>query len=139
MKCGGASIVDDGQFGGFADIEDPTESGIWSGWKARGRDRQQSLPWRGFMLAKMAGAESETVLLGICPGGDGDDRYQIGEMLDEADFTLKQWPRREPRMRATTRSLVRHHRKVIERVADALLVRTTLSAEDIDALISLYP
>lgn len=67
-----------------------------------------------------------------------DDRYQIDWMSEtsDANITPDQWERREPRMRATTRRLVRHHRAAIQRVAAALLVRETLSAEDIDAICS---
>ncbi|MBR1149336.1 hypothetical protein [Bradyrhizobium sp. JYMT SZCCT0428] len=132
LKCGGASIVRDGQFAGFADIEDPDESGILSGWRARGRYRKPNLPWRGFILAKMAGAEAEAVLLGLSKGGDADDRYRIEEMLDNADLTFDQWDRREPRMRATTRRLIRYHEAAIKSVAAALLIYEALSAENID-------
>ena len=47
----------------------------------------------------------------------------------------QEWRRYEPRMRRQTRRLVRRHCACIERVANALLVRKTLQAEEIDALI----
>jgi ATP-dependent Zn protease len=57
-------------------------------------------------------------------------------MLDEAEFAPEQWERREPRMRAMTRMLVRRHRVAIERVAAALMDWETLSGDEIDALVT---
>jgi hypothetical protein len=45
------------------------------------------------------------------------------------------WGKLEPRLRAMTRMLVRRHRARIERVAKALLARTTLSARALDKLV----
>lgn len=45
------------------------------------------------------------------------------------------WDRLEPRLRAMTRMLVRRHRRLITRVAKALLARTTLTAEELDRLV----
>jgi ATP-dependent Zn protease len=86
----------------------------------------------------MAGAETETALLGGAANGDGQDRYEI-EMLAESDyanFSADAWTRFEPRMRRQTRRLVRRHRDKIHRVAQALLDRKVLTEEEIDALIS---
>jgi hypothetical protein len=75
----------------------------------------------------------EAELLGRKAIGDGNDRLQIGMMAEELacpDF----WERLEPR--AMTRMLVRRHRARIERVAAALLAKTTLSATQINKLVS---
>jgi hypothetical protein len=45
------------------------------------------------------------------------------------------WDRTEARLRAMTRMLVRRHRARIERVAKALLTKTTLSAKELDKLV----
>jgi hypothetical protein len=45
------------------------------------------------------------------------------------------WERLEPRLRAMTRMLVRRHRDKIERLAKALLEKTTLSGKQIDQLV----
>ena len=91
--------------------------------------------FRGTILARMAGAEAENVILGVCQGGDGRDRHEI-EMLAESDAEIPEeaWARYEPRMRRQTRRLIRKHRAKIERVAAALLERGELSADEIDAL-----
>ena len=47
------------------------------------------------------------------------------------------WSRLEPRLRAMTRLLIRRHRSRIERVAKALLAKTTLSARQLDKLIGM--
>jgi hypothetical protein len=138
MTCGSASIADSGQFAGEANIEDPD---IIAGyWRERGRLRvlrDYQLLMRGRIMAFMAGAETEVVLLGSFAGGDEEDRYQIDWMAgtSDANFTPDQWRRREPRMRATTRRLVRHYREAIKRVAATLLIHKTLSDEDIDAMV----
>jgi hypothetical protein len=82
----------------------------------------------------MAGAEAEREILGRCRGGDGDDRYQIALMAEELSRGTD-WTKLEPRLRAMTRMLVRRHRALIERVAKALLARTTLSASRLDKLV----
>ena len=46
------------------------------------------------------------------------------------------WDRLEPRLRAMTRMLVRRHRRLIARVAKALFARTTLTAEELDKLVT---
>ena len=45
------------------------------------------------------------------------------------------WDRLEPRLRAMTRMLVRRHRTRIDRVAKALLAKTSLSARALDKLV----
>jgi hypothetical protein len=75
----------------------------------------------GRIIAYMAGAEAENELLGLCRGGDGNDRREIEWMAESRHAELPEdlWRRYEPRMRRQTRRLVRKHRASVERVADA--------------------
>lgn len=82
----------------------------------------------------MAGAETEAVLLRRAPAGDGHDRSEIALMAAELCCSSP-WDRLEPRLRAMTRMLVRRHRARIERVAEALLAKKTLSAGRLDKLV----
>jgi hypothetical protein len=57
-------------------------------------------------------------------------------MIEHRYFPMEwEWSRWEPRMRRQTRRLVRRHRATIQRVADHLKKRKTLTAEEIDAII----
>ena len=127
LICGGANMVPDHEAGGagYSVTADPLECA--GEWIRRGKWRSDDATFHARIIAYMAGAEA-----GATRTGDGDDRYQIGlmaEQLDDGD-PLK----REARLRAMTRMLVRRHRNRIERVADALLTERTLSAEKIDEL-----
>jgi ATP-dependent Zn protease len=136
LTCGDATIAADEATGeaGFSICADPLE--IAGHWDQRERYRDLSLIFRGRILAYMAGAEAERIILGDCQGGDGDDRRQIEMMAesDDSDIDVARWARLEPRLRATTRRLVRHHRAAIERLASALEARETMSGDEIDAL-----
>jgi ATP-dependent Zn protease len=139
MICGGVTIVADFHDGtaGYGTTGDP--HAIWYAWEQRGKLREFASCYRGRIMTYMAGAEAETVILGRCVGGDGDDRYQIDLMAEEAfdaSDDYAQWHRYEPRMRRQVRRLIRHHKPVIERVAAALLKRKTLEKEEIDALVT---
>jgi hypothetical protein len=103
-------------------------------WQRRGKVRTDDAVWHARIISYMAGAEAEREILGRCRGGDGDDRYQIALMAEELSRGTD-WTKREPRLRAMTRMLVRRHRALIERVAKALLARTTLSAGRLDKLV----
>jgi hypothetical protein len=104
-------------------------------WEKRGMVRgHPDGVWRARIIAYMAGAETEAVLLGRTPLGDGYDRSQIDRMAEELCHSPP-WKKLEPRLRAMTRMLIRRHRVLIERVAEALLVRTTLSAKQADKLV----
>jgi hypothetical protein len=118
------------------------------------RDAGNAL-WIGHIVALMAGAEAEVVLLGATQGGDDNDRVMIGRMLDNItggpdirerspEFPVPVWTYStelerhrvaiEARLRAMTRMLVRRHRVRIETVAEALLAKRTLSRARLDAL-----
>jgi hypothetical protein len=98
--------------------------------------RTDSAVWHAKIMTSMAGAETEAALLGRIAIGDVYDRHEIGLMVEEG-FSCPDsfWERQEPRLRAMTRMLVRRHRARIERVAKALLAKTTLSAKQVDKLV----
>jgi ATP-dependent Zn protease len=105
-------------------------------WERRGKARySQNAVWIARTIAFMAGAEAQVELLGTPRSriGDVDDRYQIVLMLEE--IAPANWDRYEARVRAMTRMLVRRHKARIERVAKALLAKTTLSAEEFHKLV----
>jgi ATP-dependent Zn protease len=102
-------------------------------WRERGKWRTEEGGWLGRILTFMAGAETEVVFFGHFDSGDGNDKYQIALMAEE--LPTINWTAREPRLRAMTRHLVRHHRARIERVAQALLDQRTASAEELDRLV----
>ena len=96
-------------------------------WRKRGKARDLDAVWHARIIAVMAGAEGEGVLLGSTPGGDDEDRVQIALMAEELFTDDDFWDKTEPRLRAMTRMLVRRHRVLIDRVTRALLRRVTLT------------
>jgi ATP-dependent Zn protease len=136
LACAGATIkpdYDDGK-AGHAITEDPYV--CIEEWSKRGkvRDNPEAV-WHARIMTYMAGAEAAEEILGVTVHGDGEDRRQITLMAEEISRGEACWKRLEPRLRAMTRMLVRRHRARIERVAEALLARTTLSAKQIDKLV----
>jgi ATP-dependent Zn protease len=134
LDCGGATIKPDHDSAAHAITNDP-----WAcifAWEQRGKVRNnQDAVWHARIMSFMAGAEAEVVLLGSAQGDDGEDRYQIDLMADQLDnIELADWIRLEARLRALTRALIRRHRKRIERVAEALLAKGSLSGKAIDEL-----
>jgi hypothetical protein len=96
-------------------------------WRKRGKVRDQpDAVWHARIMAYMAGAEAEAVLLDRTTIGDGYDRREIAQMSDEVCHSAP-WDRLEPRLRAMTRMLVRRHKARIERVAEALIAKTISS------------
>ena len=104
-------------------------------WRKRGhvRDSQDSV-YHARIITYTAGAEAEMALLGSKMIGDGDDRYQITLMSEELHRDTN-WDKLEPRLRAMARMLVPRHSKRIDRVANALLARTTVSAKALDKIV----
>ena len=132
MVCGDVTIVPDHESSGHSITADPGE--VMSNWQARGKYRDFESVLRGRVMTFMAGAEAERILLGSCQGADGDDRRQIGRMIDDLmvpDELLGQY---EERLRRRTVGLVHRHRRTIERVAGALIKHRRLSGEEVDAL-----
>jgi ATP-dependent Zn protease len=134
LASGPATIEPDKDKGtaGFSITLDPYE--CHAEWESRGKNRDYAAAFHARIMTYMAGAETEAILLGRPPIGDGDDRLQIALMAQEMRCTVP-WEGLEPRLRAMTRMLVRRHRAGIERVAKALLAKKTLSAKQLDRLV----
>lgn len=104
-------------------------------WEKRGHGRDsRDAHLHARIITYMAGAEAEKILLGSGGVGDSDDRKQIALMAEELHRDTD-WEKLEPRLRAMTRMLVRRHKDRIERVAKALLARTTLSRKALDKMV----
>jgi ATP-dependent Zn protease len=133
LHCGGATIKPDydEEVAGHS-IAD--HSGCAYQWEKRGKVRGVNADLHASIVTVMAGAEAEMELLGSKAVGDGNDRYQIELMAEELGRDAD-WERLEPRFRAMTRMLVRRHKARIERVAEALLDKTTLSVKALDKLV----
>jgi hypothetical protein len=136
LYCAGATIRPDyvAREAGHAICHDPLA--CLHQWDIRGKVRDNAdAVWHARIITYMAGVEGEMALLGSTNGGDGDDRYQI-EMMAEQLSNCKDWNNKlEPRLRAMTRMLVRRHRALIERTANALYRKTTLSSVQLDKLV----
>jgi ATP-dependent Zn protease len=136
LACGGATIKPDYDEGnaGNAITEDPYV--CLDEWRKRGkvRDNHEAV-WHARIMTYMAGAEAAEEILGITVHGDDEDKRQITFKVEEITRGEASWERLEPRLRAMTRMLVRRHRARIERVAKALLARTTLSSKALDKLV----
>lgn len=137
MICGPATIHADDDSAGHSITADPWA--IQAVWKEREKYREFESVVRGRIITFMAGHETECEILGNDAGGDGTDRYWIGRMMGELVHPENDeaWERIEHRLRQATRALVRRHRAAIDRVAEALLARGSLSAHEIDALVGL--
>jgi ATP-dependent Zn protease len=122
IVCGEASIVPK-MCGGFVIAADQRRGKL--------RDRRSVLVGR--IICFMAGREAEIVAFGDEHEiGDGDDLLQIALMAEDAGVSEAYLER----MRRKVRPLPRRHWHKVAAVADALLVRKTLSGPEIDALIS---
>ena len=133
MTCGGATIVPNYEELEAGHAITHVERSI-SDWDARGRWRGGSMH-RARIMVLMAGRESEIEVFGKDPDaefGDGYDLREIDRTIEEADVD-------EPKLvklRSKTRGLVRRHRTAITAVAKALIRKCTLSAEQIDQLVT---
>jgi hypothetical protein len=85
----------------------------------------------GRIMTFQAGAEAEAVILGECPGGDEDDRWQIASMVGEGELNQD----KVEKLRRHTRQLVKRHQTSIESVADRLIELKRLGARQIDLLV----
>jgi ATP-dependent Zn protease len=136
LDCGDASIVPDYEDGcaGYSITFDPCAC-IYA-WERRGKVRGEDAVWHARIMTYMAGAEAESVLLGLAPQGDGHDLRDIELMAEELQGSAENWSRIEMRLRSLTRMLVQRHRARIERVAAALLKQKTLSREQLNRLVN---
>ena len=137
LATGGATIEPDYDEGeaGHAITFDPYA--CIHEWEKRGKLREPDVVWHARIIVYMAAAEAELELLRRPPHliGDSNDRYQIELMAEELSCWSPPWERLEPRLRAMTRMLVRRHRRLIMRVAKALLERTSLTGGELDRLV----
>jgi hypothetical protein len=139
LPCGDATIKRNyaEMAEGYSITPDPYAC-LWA-WEERGKVRaSDDAVWHARIITLMAGAETERICLGLQPIGDGDDQYWIWLMMEElvdANGAEKVWVRKEARLRAMTRMLIRRHRDRIGRVAEALLAKTTASTEELDKLV----
>jgi ATP-dependent Zn protease len=107
LLCGGTTIVPDYKDGaaGYTMIADHWD--CEREWNKRGKLRGDNAVFHGRIMAYMAGAEAETVLLGSIIGGDDDDRRQIELIAEEFDHDPADWGRWKARLRCQTRRLIR--------------------------------
>ena len=134
LAGGSVTIEPDHDSAGHTYVPDPWAT-LWH-WEQRGKFRDASSAFLATVIARMAGAEAESVLLGQVALGDGDDRDQINLLAEsEIEIPLDDWPKFEARLRAQTRRLIRRHRQSILRVAEALIERGTLQANEVESLI----
>ena len=134
LICGGVTIladVDD-EASGSAAIADPWVS--VDRWMDGGRAHGLAAALRARIIAFMAGAEAEIDWLGLCAGGDEDDRRQIDLMLDSLLPLGADVPAYAVRLHAIAHGLVRRHRTRIGLVAAALLKRGVLTDADVTSL-----
>jgi ATP-dependent Zn protease len=134
LPCGAVTIEPDQDSVGHAFVPSP-----WltlSVWEGRGKFRDVSSAFLASIIARLAGAEAERVLLGTDGVGDDDDRDQILLLVEAGyiEIPLNDWPKFEARLRAQTRRLVRRHQRSIACVAEALMERGTLQADEVVAL-----
>jgi hypothetical protein len=133
LPCGHASIKPDYESctAGVSICPDPYT--CLSEWEKRGKVRAQSAVWIARIIHSMAGAEAAAELLRAKQHGDEDDRYQIALMMEE--LAPADLDKCEARLRRMTRMLVRRHEWRINRVAKALLSKTSLSTKALDKLV----
>jgi ATP-dependent Zn protease len=147
LECGSVTIVPDDVGMGCTTTKSPLAA--LDAWEARGRSRFNGHDlrsvYRAYVMELMAGREAAELCCG--PGGsftgDQDDIRQIETLINLTyDLDRESWPSPSPqvgdfnleRLRKATRSLCIRHREKIERVAQALLKRKTLSPKAIDNL-----
>jgi hypothetical protein len=146
LVCGPVTVTADHESAGHSIIADPWDT--ISAWNDALQAQVECgacpvkyynprAAFRGTIVARMAGAEAEVILLGRCQGGDGRDRREIELLAASSDSECSgdEWDRYEPRMRRQARRLIRKHRATIERVAAELLKRRTLTKDEADALV----
>jgi ATP-dependent Zn protease len=138
MICGSATIRPDEDSAGHVLTEDPWL--IDHHWENLGKFRKIESVFRGRILSVIAGAVTEEAFFGQHAGGDGEDRRQIRRMLEQIippdTVDVEAWmDTYDARLRAKCRGIIQRHRESIALVAEALLAKETLSADQIDLLL----
>jgi ATP-dependent Zn protease len=138
LTCGQVTIKPDSGSIGHVIIRDPWQT--IQDWEDRQHFRDPASAFRGTIIARMAGREAELEIFGT-QGDEGDyrdDEVQIALLLQDAE----PWgdpDRFKTRLRGKTRRLVRRHRQSIERIADALLSRSVLTRDAVEAIMARQP
>ena len=133
LTCGRVTIKPDSDSIGHVIIRDPWQT--IQDWEDRQHFRDPASAFRGTIIARMAGREAELEIFGT-QGDEGDyhdDEMQIALLLQDAE----PWgdpDRFKTRLRGKTRGLVRRHRQSIERIAHALLSRSVLTRDAVEAI-----
>lgn len=157
LKCGSVSIVENASSFGRTRIV--SSDAAIDQWIERGKRRGNSRTRmraadHARIITAMAGVEAESIITGSVleadHGMDGGDEALINEVLFPliTEMLFKQreqctdklereqcTDKLEARLRLMTRMLVRRHRHLIERVADALVAKGKLTGRQIDRLI----
>ncbi len=135
LTCGDVTIKRDSDTVGHVIIRDPWQT--IQDWEERQHFRDPASAFRGTIIARMAGREAELEIFGT-QGDEGDyrdDEMQIALLLQDAE----PWGdpgRFKTRLRAKTRGLVRRHRQSIERIAQALLSRSVVTRDAVEAIMA---
>jgi ATP-dependent Zn protease len=138
LTCGHAAIKPDNDSIGHIIIRDPWQT--IQDWEDRQHFRDPASAFRGTIIARMAGREAELEIFGT-QGDESeyqDDEMQIALLLQDAE----PWgdpDRFKTRLRGKTRLLVRRHRPSIERIAHALLSRSVLTRDAVEAIMARQP
>lgn len=90
---------------------------------------------RARIMVLMAGRAAELECCSSCNGGEADDDYWIGVMVDSLVTDDEERDRWLTRLRQKTAMLVQRHRPAIERITEALKRRSVLSASEIASLL----
>jgi ATP-dependent Zn protease len=139
MICGSVTIRPDEDSAGHVLIEDPWLIDHY--WEGLGKFRKIESVFRGRILGCMAGAVAEEVILAQHARGDGVDRREIRRMLEKIippdTVDVEAWmDTYDARLRAKCRGIIQRHRESIVLVAEALLAKETLSADQIEFLLA---
>jgi Peptidase family M41 len=135
LTCGKVTIIPEDESQGYAEILNPLRN-----WK-KGDGPKRPLA-EIFCISLYAGAEAERVLLGVkSPQYNGVDQERATNCIvmaggiPGASFVGDGvWERYKDRLRERAKKLVVLHRTKIERVAEQLVSRRSLSSEEVHAL-----
>lgn len=132
LFCGEVSIIPDRPDEvGFSVIEDPR-----FGWRRGDGPRVKSA--ENFCISLYAGAEAERFFFGsaIMVHDGEDQRRALGALLwsgvkNGGMFGNEAWKRKEASLRRKSRQLVLRHASTIQRVAESLLIKKTLTGDEV--------
>lgn len=134
LACGEATIIADDESLGGAIVGNPLRT-----WE-RGDGSRRALV-DAFCITLFAGAEAERLFSQETHCGDEEDRERITGILKEVGISGASyvgddiWERYETRLQRQARNQVRLHRIEIERVAEALFERGTLTSDEIAGML----